>query len=88
MKNNAITWFALLKKKLPCFVSKILSFESTKLLILSASCNAKDCKRDGSLRCITTVCVGSSNEAYKVQKIYKNIQIILETLRSCSKQFF
>ena len=49
----------------PCFISKILSFESTKLLTLSVSCKASDCSLLGSLLCITTVCVGSSNDACK-----------------------
>lgn len=40
---------------LPCFISKILSLESTKLLTLSANCRASDCNLLGSLRCITTV---------------------------------
>lgn len=50
---------------IPCFISKILSLDSTRLLTLSANCKAKDWRRLGSLRCITTVCVGSSNEALK-----------------------
>ena len=47
----------------PCLVSKIRSLQSTKQLTLSANCKANDWRRLGSLRCITTVLVGSSSEA-------------------------
>lgn len=72
------TWFAPRKKKLPCLVSKILSFESTKLLILSASCWARDCNLEGSLRCITTVWVGSSKEAWKPKHTKSPLEMLLK----------
>lgn len=42
------------------------SFESTKLLTLSVSWRANDCRRLGLLRCITMDSVGSSKEPYKI----------------------
>lgn len=56
----------------PDFISKIRSFESTKLLTLSDSCKASDCNRLGSLRCMTTVCVGSSRDACNERTSVKN----------------
>ena len=62
-------WYSLLpdfwKNRLPCLSSMILSLLSTREETFSDSWRARDWRRVGSVRCITTVRVGSSREAWK-----------------------
>lgn len=45
------------------FWSRMRSLFSTRLYSLSASCRDRDCREDGSVRCITRQDVGSSRDA-------------------------
>ena len=41
---------------------------STRVPTFSDNCSANDCRRDGSVLCIITVCVGSSNDAWNIKE--------------------